>query len=233
MNIEQKLLTPNKYSRPQTKLTKITKIAIHYVGNAGSTAIANRNYFENLKSGTNSIYASSHYIIGLNGEIIQCVPETEIAYTTNAANSYSIGIECCHPLADGKFNDKTNQALIELCADLCKRYNLNPLNDLIRHYDITGKKCPLYHVNNPSAWTKLKQDIYDFMNKKEENIIKEKDDDTVLYKTYNDVPDWGKPTIKFLMDKKYLNGKDDKGTIDLTESMLRVFVVNYNAGIYK
>lgn len=231
MNIEQRLLTPNPYSRPQKKLVKITKIAIHYVGNAGSSALANRNYFESLKD-KKTTYASSHFIVGLNGEIIQCVLETEIAYTTNEANSYSIGVECCHPLSDGKFNDKTNQSLIELCADLCTRYKLNPLNDLIRHYDVTGKKCPLYHVNNPSAWTKLKQDVCDFMNKKEENIIKEEDDDIVLYKTYNDVPSWGKPTIKKLMDKKLLNGVDDKGTINLTESMLRVFVINDKVKIY-
>jgi len=214
MNIEQKLLTPNKYSRPQTKLAKVTKIAIHYVGNAGSTAIANRNYFENLKSGANGLYASSHYIIGLNGEIIQCVPENEIAYTTNAANSYSIGIENCHPSADGKFNDKTNQSLIELCADLCTRYKLNPLNDLIRHYDVTGKKCPLYHVNNPSAWTKLKQDVYNYMNKKEV------DDELV-------------ETIKIKINGKEYSVdrilKDDRNYIKINDFAQAGFVIGYDA----
>lgn len=227
LEIIEKFLTPNKYSRPQTKLTKITKIAIHYVGNAGSTAIANRNYFENLKNGINGVYASSHFIVGLDGEIIQCLPLNEIAYTTNQANSYSIGIETCHPLADGKFNDKTNQALIELCSDLCKRYNLNPLNDLIRHFDITGKKCPLYHVNNPSAWTKLKQDVYDFMNKKEEK----EDDDRVTYIKYENVPSWGQLTIKKLMDKKLLLG-NEKGELNLSESVLRVLVINDRAKLY-
>ena len=127
------------------------------MGNANTSAINNRNYFESLK--TKKIYASSHYIIGLEGEIIQCVPENEVAYHANQANSYSIGIECCHPDWDGKFNDKTYQSLIELCVDICKRYKLDPQKALIRHYDVTKKQCPLYYVQHQSAWERLKYDV--------------------------------------------------------------------------
>lgn len=142
MQIQQMLLTPNKYSRPGIKLDKITKIAVHYVGNPGSTAIANRNYFENQKNGGR--YVSSHYIIGLSGEIIQCIPLDEWSYCTNEANGYSISIECCHPDSSGKFTAATEQALAELCAYLCGKFGLDPLDDIIRHYDVTGKQCPLY-----------------------------------------------------------------------------------------
>lgn len=158
MNIQKCFLTPNKYSRPQTRLNTIKGLVIHYVGNPNSSAINNRNYFENLKSG-NGVYASSHYIIGLDGEIIQCIPENEIAYCSNNRNSDTLSIENCHPKSDGKFNENTYKSLIELAADICKRYNLNPLTDVIRHYDITGKACPLYHVNNYEAWQQLKLDI--------------------------------------------------------------------------
>ena len=105
MNIITNFLDKNKYSRPGTKRNKTTKIAWHYVGNPGSSAKANRNYFNNAPNHKTS--ASSHYIIGLEGEIIYCVPEDEIAYTTNSANSYSIGIEMCHPDSSGKFNSLT------------------------------------------------------------------------------------------------------------------------------
>lgn len=158
MEITERLLTPNKYSRPQTKLGKVKKIAVHYVGNAGSTAIANRNYFEGLKNGK-GIYASCHYIIGLQGEIIRCIPESEIAYCTNSANGYSISIECCHPKADGKFNEATYNSLVELCVDIAQRYNLNPIEDIIRHYDVTGKKCPLYWVNNVNEYIVFKNKV--------------------------------------------------------------------------
>ena len=169
MQIESKLLSVNKYSRPQIKIGKIKNIVIHWVGNANSTAIANRNYFESLKD--KKVYASSHYIIGLDGEIIQCVPEIEIAYHGNSANSYSIGIENCHPDWEGKFNDKTYASLIELCADLCKRYNLDPTIALIRHYDVTKKDCPHYYVQNTKMWLQLKDDVKNAMVGEDDDLI--------------------------------------------------------------
>ena len=87
--------------------TVYKKLLFHWVGNAGSSAIANRNYFESLKN-THKTYASSHYIIGLNGEIIRCIPEDEVAFHagSRSMNRKSIGIEDCHPDWGGKFNDR-------------------------------------------------------------------------------------------------------------------------------
>lgn len=141
MKITENFLTPNKYSRPQIPLEKVTKIAVHYVGNPNTSAAANRNYFENQK--TAGRYVSSHYIIGLQGEIIQCIPLDEISYCTNQANSYSISIECCHPDSTGKFTEATEQSLAELCACLLEKFGLCA-DDIIRHYDVTRKQCPLY-----------------------------------------------------------------------------------------
>ena len=159
MKIEKMLLTPNPYSRPQIAIGTIKNIIIHWVGNAGSSAINNRNYFENLKTGNNNTYASSHYIIGLKGEIIQCIPENEVAYHANSANNHSIGIENCHPDWEGKLNAATYASLIDLCVELCKRYNLSPETALLRHYDITGKDCPKYYVRHIEAWKQLKKDV--------------------------------------------------------------------------
>ena len=143
MKITDALLTPNKYSRPQIPLKNVKKVVLHYVGNPKSSAEANRNYFENQKSGGR--YVSSHYIVGLEGEILRCVPENEVAYCSNQANTYSISIECCHPDATGKFTDATTASAAELCAYLLKKYGLS-IDDLIRHYDVTGKQCPLWFV---------------------------------------------------------------------------------------
>lgn len=162
MEISKQFLDINPYSRPG-KSNKPEKIVIHYVGNAGSSAQANRNYFNNLAK-TKATYASSQYIIGLKGEIIQCIPENEIAYHAahEYTNTHSIGIEVCHPDGSGKYNDLSYKSLLELCVDICKRYNLDPDKDIIRHYDVPNgkyKQCPYYYVKNPSAWTKLKADI--------------------------------------------------------------------------
>lgn len=150
MKITQMFLTPNLYSRPEIKLAKVLKIAVHYVGNAGSTARANRNYFESLKD-TKDRYVSAHFVIGLSGEIIQCIPLNEWSYCTNQANGYSISIECCHPDSSGKFTAATEKSLAELCAYLCKKFGLDPMADIIRHYDVTGKQCPLYW--SPTKYT--------------------------------------------------------------------------------
>ena len=143
MKITDALLTPNKFSRPQIPLKTVKKIVLHYVGNPNTSAQANRNYFENQKSGGR--YVSSHYIVGLDGEILRCVPENEVAYCSNSANVYSISIECCHPDNSGKFNERTTQSAAELCAYLLKKYGLT-VSDLIRHYDVNGKQCPLWFV---------------------------------------------------------------------------------------
>ena len=157
MKITEMFLTPNKYSRPQKKLEKVTKIAVHYVGNPRSTAKNNRDYFENLKD-THERYVSAHLVVGLEGEIIQCIPFDEWSYCTNQANGYSISIECCHPDSTGKFNKETEDSLVELCAFLCKKFGLSA-DDVIRHYDVTGKHCPLWYVSHPEDFMVFKERV--------------------------------------------------------------------------
>lgn len=170
MNIEERLLTINLYSRSGEKQNKIENIVVHWVGNAGSSAIANRNYFENLKD-SHKTYASSHYVIGLNGEIIRCIPENEVAFHAGSysMNRKSIGIEDCHPDWDGKFNNATYNSLVELCADICNRYGLT-LDNIIRHYDVTGKECPRYYVRNEQEWIKLKNDVANRLGQTTTNV---------------------------------------------------------------
>ncbi len=155
--IDVQLLTVNPYSRPGTATDKITGIVIHYTANPGATAISNRNYFENLKD-THATKASSNFIIGLNGEIVQCVPTWEIAYASNNRNHDTVSIECCHPDESGQFNEATYRSMVQLTAWLCMKFDLTE-NDVIRHYDVTGKVCPKYFVEDEEAWEQFKKDI--------------------------------------------------------------------------
>lgn len=163
--IQTEYLTPNKFSRPQLPLKYVKGIVIHYTANPGTSAEANRNYFNGLAV-TETTYASSHFVIGLNGEIVQCIPITEEAYASNNRNKDTVSIECCHPDPTGKFDKKTYQSLVSLAAALCATYDLKE-EDIIRHYDVTGKLCPLYYVKHEDAWKTLKKDIV-----KEAQIIK-------------------------------------------------------------
>ena len=137
-DIDVELLTENPYSRPGTATDQITGIVVHYTANPGSTAMDNRNYFEGLKD-SHETMASSHFIVGLDGEIVQCIPTNEISYASNDRNNDTISIECCHPDATGKFNQQTYDSLVELTAYLMGRFQLTT-DDVIRHYDVTGKK---------------------------------------------------------------------------------------------
>lgn len=149
-DIEEMFLTPNKYSRPGKALKTVKGIVVHYTANPGTDAEDNRSYFEGLRK-SKAAYASSHFIIGLDGRIIQCIPLEEIAYASNKRNKDTISIECCHKDKSGKFTKETYDSLVELTAWLLSRYGLDA-GDVIRHYDVTGKKCPLYFVEHEDKW---------------------------------------------------------------------------------
>lgn len=135
----------------------------------------------------------------------------------------------------------------ELCADLCKRYGLDPLKDIIRHYDVTGKSCPLYWVNNPQDFVAFKREVKEYMNGEdidmgELNKLKERvsafeervkvleSGKEKIYATIEDVPEWGKSTVTKLLDKGVLNGTG--ASLDLTYTLLRLLVINDRAGVY-
>ena len=150
-------LTPNPNSRPGEELPEVTNIFVHYTANPGTSAAQNRSYFEQLKD-THENSASAHFIIGYEGEIIQCIPLNEIAYAVKSRNYDSISIECCYISQDGSFTEETEESLVALLAYLLKLYGLDE-EDILRHYDCGGKKCPLYYVEHEDAWEDLKEKV--------------------------------------------------------------------------
>lgn len=189
--IKNDLIPVNEYSRPG-RLRKETKaVIIHYVGNPGSSAEANRNYWASLasQSGTPPKYASAHFVVGLNGEIVRAIPEGEVAYhcgssqpdpasgklytdwartcigaeyltPTSSPNQVTIGIELCHPGPEGQFLPVTEKRAAFLVASLCLLYGVDPMTGLGRHWDVVGwKDCPLYYVKNPQSWDDFRRRV--------------------------------------------------------------------------
>lgn len=150
-------LTPNEFSRPGEALPEIKNIFVHYTANPGTSASQNRSYFEQQKD-TRQVSVSAHFIIGYEGEILQCVPLDEIAYAVQSRNYDSVSIECCYKAEDGSFTQETYDSLISLLAWLTDAYDLEA-EDILRHYDCGGKKCPLYYTEHPDAWERLKEDV--------------------------------------------------------------------------
>lgn len=151
-------------NRPKDKLIKIKGVVMHWTANTGrgADAVANRNYFN-----TTDRACSAHYIVD-DHQIIQCIPDQEVAYHVGSAlytsigehlrekpytpNYFLLGIEMCVN-CDGKWADTYYNA-VELAALLLKKYKLG-INSLYRHFDITGKDCPRMMVND-KEWNKFK-----------------------------------------------------------------------------
>ena len=140
-------------ARSGRALEDFTGIVIHYVGNPGTSATANRNYF--AKVGTTVV---SHFVVGLQGEVIQCLPLWERSVASNSRNADTISIEVCHPDDSGQFNATTYAALVRLTAWLCEVGDLTT-DQVIRHYDVSGKECPRYYVRNEAAWEQFLADV--------------------------------------------------------------------------
>jgi N-acetylmuramoyl-L-alanine amidase len=174
----------NKYSRPGKKLHDVKAIVVHWVAMPGATPVGVRSYFDGLKNqkaGKSKYrYASTQFTVDKD-MIIQNMPKNEVAYHVGASkytnfaqflfghkytdnkpltpNYLSIGIETCHLDWDGNYHKDTLVNLRGLCADLCHEYELNPIDHLIRHYDVTGKICPKYFVNHTDEWGLFVEDV--------------------------------------------------------------------------
>ena len=207
----------------------IKYIVIHYTANDGDTDESNARYFQN-----HIVQASAHYFVDDNS-ITQSVPDIYVAWSVGGekypscattgggkwhgkcTNNNSISIELCDVIRNGKydFTEKTLENAAELVRFLMKKYNV-PIENVIRHFDVVGKICPKPFVENEKAWESFKERLIDFMEK--------------VYNTMNELPKWAKPTIQKLIDKGYLSGGSDG--LGLTETAVKVFVVNDRAGLY-
>ncbi len=156
--IDKQIIHKHNTARSGIMLVDIEDIVVHYVGNPNTSAQSNRDYFDN-----ETTTVSSHFIVGLEGEIIQCVPLSERSAASNERNKDTISIEVCHPDETGEFSEETSDSLIKLIAWLCNKFSLDESN-VIRHYDITGKICPKFYVENEDEWQNLKSEVKEKIN---------------------------------------------------------------------
>ena len=170
MKIVTRLLTPNEYSRPRTKLKGVKAIVLHWVANPGTSAEGNWNYFEKHPDKS---YGSAHFIIDSTGLILWAIPLNEMAYHVGAdvytdwsrqhlggyPNNCTIGIELCHLDWEGTMTDGCIEAAHQLCMLLCTAFKLDPMESIIRHYDVTGKECPKWYVDHHDELEKFRYEV--------------------------------------------------------------------------
>lgn len=236
MNIN-KYLTKVNYNTLKGKVNKY--IVIHYTANNGDTALGNCKYFYSADRGS-----SAHYFVDETG-VWQCVNDGDVAWHCGASsykhpycrNNNSIGIELCSRKDDNYyFKDETVNNAAELVRELMAKYNV-PIENVIRHYDVTGKICPEPFVRDIKAWQDFKERVADDMTEAEVRKIATQIANDMVYKyadevynTVDEVPDWGKETVNKLINKGILKG-DEKG-LDLSYTLLRLLVINDRAGVY-
>lgn len=159
-------------NRPRHKLIKPKKVVIHYTGNSnkGSNAMATRNYFNNTDR-----YASAQYNVD-DKQIVECMPWWEVAWAVGGSsytkfgnslhingktpNYSTISIEMCIN-SDSNYH-KVTEYTVSLTVWLLLQAGLTP-KDICRHYDITGKQCPYFYLDDKD-WNMFKsyvEDVYD------------------------------------------------------------------------
>lgn len=198
-------------------------IVMHYTANNGDTARNNCDYYHRV----GGLQASAHYFVDEHGAM-QSVREGDTAWHCGARaywhpecrNGNSIGIEMCsRKRADGSYYilPETVANAAALAKDIMQRYGIDT-EHVLRHYDVTGKRCPMPWVDDPAQWAAFK-DMLTLEHQSEEE-----DDDMVRYSKIEDVPDWARDVVRALMDAGALKG-DDNGCIDLSRDMVRGMVI--------
>lgn len=75
-------------------------------------------------------------------------------------------------------------------------------------------------------------EISRYMNTKgEDKTMSEENKNTKTYKTLEDIPAWGKPTVEKLVNKKAIQG-DENGDLNISNDLLRVLVIHDRLGVY-
>ena len=239
---------------------KIEWIVLHYTANVGDTARGNAEYFASRYFGS-----SAHFFVD-EDEVWQSVELDDTAWhcgdnppsKNGCTNRTSIGIEMCTSWKDGEYyiEPKVADRTVALVLELLKTY---PNAKLCRHYDVTGKRCPMPWVDHPEEWEKFKErtDVTPMTQseRQEFDALKarvatlaakvasgEEYDRTVTrevaglrervgttWDKTDEMPEWMRPTVEKLVGLGYLKG-DEKGDLALTTDLARALVVLDRAG---
>ena len=200
-------------------------IVMHYTANNGDTAKNNCDYYHRV----GGLQASAHYFCDEHGAM-QSVRECDTAWHCGARaywhpecrNANSIGIEMCsRKRADGSYYilPETVVNAAALAREIMQRYGIDT-DHVLRHYDVTGKRCPMPWVDDPAQWAAFLATL----TPENTTTDEEDEDDMVRYNTIEEVPSWAQDTVRALMDAGALGGVGG-GNLDLSMDMIRGFVV--------
>ena len=120
---------------------------------------------------------------------------------------------------------------IEKIVEVCKKYNIE-VNErtVLCHSEAYKLGLASNHADVMHWFPKYGKDMNTF--RKDVINMLNTNNTEVRYKTLEDIPNYGKATIKKLIDKGYLSGTNSDNGLDISKDMLRVFIINDRAGLY-
>lgn len=195
---------------------------MHYTANNGDTAKNNCDYYHRVSG----LQASAHYFVDEYG-VMQSVREGDTAWHCGARaywhpecrNDNSIGIEMCsRKRADGSYYIKpeTVANAAALAKDIMQRYGIDT-DHVLRHYDVTGKHCPMPWVDDPAQWDEFKARLTAPENTEEE-------EDMIRYHNIGEMPSYYREEVAQLVDSGALQG-DNNGDLNVSEDMIRGAII--------
>ena len=199
-------------------------IVVHYTANDGDTDTGNIVYFkgEHRK-------ASAHYFVD-EDSITQSVRDIDTAwhcgsdkgyYHKKCRNCNSLGIEMCSDKNDkGQYiiTAETVDLTVRLVQKKMEEYDI-PIENVLRHYDVTHKACPEPWVRNPILWDYFKARLIkeDEMDQKTFNLMYA----AMIAEKHGDKPSaWAKESCKKAQAKGVFNG-DGENNYDWQEPLTR------------
>lgn len=166
--IKEQLANSENYGGSRNA-SQIRYLVYHYTGNDGDRAANNAKYFQN-----NIVKASAHYFVD-DTTVWRSVPDLKVAWSVGGSkyanadktgggtmygvitNTNSISIEMCDTIRNGVYqaSEATLANAAALGRALMEKYDI-PIENVYRHFDVTGKRCPSYLVN-AQKWAEFKK----------------------------------------------------------------------------
>ena len=221
-------------------------LMLHSIGCPQPNAAVLARYYNQYQPGGQSVCV--HGFIQRDGTYYQTLPYNLRAWHCGgSANNTHIGIEMTEPASiaytgGASWRDLnpaatethvrgTYAAAVELFAQLCEQYALDPLADgvIISHAEGAARGIASAHADPTHLWRAFgltmdgfRADVAAALAAK--NTVEEDEDDMVRYNTIEEVPSWAQDTVRALVDAGALGGVDG-GNLDLSMDMIRGLVV--------
>lgn len=166
--IKEQLANSGNYGGSRNA-SQIRYLVYHYTGNDGDRAANNAKYFQN-----NIVKASAHYFVD-DTTVWRSVPDLKVAWSVGGSkyanadktgggtmygvitNTNSLSIEMCDTIRNGVYqaSEATLANAAALGRALMEKYGI-PIENVYRHFDVTGKHCPSYLVS-AQKWAEFKK----------------------------------------------------------------------------